>query len=207
MEFGALPIDSLGREEKSKMGAKRGCGNRIVRGGFVRMITEWLYRVDEDCQTPLSRAAQTSHMALTELLLRQEAEDRAQSLEGSSLLHKASSLGLDEATELLLSGKSDPNEFDKYGETPLHKAARHGHLHIAELLLRQGANPNVRNVFGLTPLHWIALNGRADIGELLLNSGADPFVADDYLDGLTPINLAEIMGYRQLAAMFVKHCS
>jgi len=169
------------------------------------MLTEWLYRVDEQCQTPLSRAAGSSHMALTELLLRQEAEDHAQSLDGSSLLHKAASLGLDEAAERLLSECGDPNELDKYGETPLHKAARHGHQKVADLLLRYGANPNSANVFGLTPLHWVALNGLTDIGELLLRAGADPHVADEYLDGLTPISLASIMGHRQLADIFEAH--
>ncbi len=170
------------------------------------MITEWLYRVDEQCETPLSRAAQSSHMALTELLLRQEVDDHAQSLEGSSLLHKAAALGLDEATAQLLSERSDPNELDKYGETPLHKAVRHGHAKVADMLLHHGANPNAVNVFGLTPLHWVALNGQAEIGELLLRAGGDPLVADEYLDGLTPISLAEIMGYRQLVEMLQKHC-
>jgi len=167
-----------------------------------RMLSEWLYKLDDKCQSPMSRAVQGGHMALTELLLRQEIEDRTQSLEGSSLLHKAASLGLEEAAERLLSEFTDPNGLDKYGETPLHKAARHGQYRVAELLVRYGANPNAANVFGLTPLHWVALNGREDIAELLLGAGADAHLADEYLDGLTPISLALIMGYGHLVALF-----
>jgi cytohesin len=170
------------------------------------MLSEWLHRVDDYYKTPMSRAVQSSHMALTELLLRQEAEDHMQKLEGSSLLHKAASFGLEEAAERLLSECCDPNELDKYGETPLHKAARHGHYKVAEMLISFGANPNAMNVFGLTPLHWVALNGRMDIAELLLRSGADPHVVDEYLDGLTPIMLAAIMGYPQLAGVFETYC-
>jgi cytohesin len=117
------------------------------------MSSEWLYTTDETCQTPLSRAAQSSHMALTELLLRQEAEDRAASLEGSSLLHKAASLGLHEAVQGLLEEWAYPNQLDKYGETPLHKAARHGHAGTARLLIEHGAHIDALNVLGLTPPH------------------------------------------------------
>lgn len=159
------------------------------------MMNAWLYVADEACQTPLTRAAKSNHMALTELLLRQEVEDRMASLEGSSLLHKAASLGLEEAVKRLLSDWTDPNELDKYGETPLHKAARHGHHETARLLLEHSANVNAVNVFGLTPLHWVALNGRADLAELLMAHGGDANLPDEYLDGLTPLILARIMGY------------
>jgi cytohesin len=166
------------------------------------MGNEWLYTVDEACETPLSRAARSSHMALTELLLKQDAEDRAAGLEGSSLLHKAASLGLHEAVQQLLQELADPNQLDKYGETPLHKAARHGHDETARLLIRHGANVNAINVLGLTPLHWVALNGRPDLAGLLLDAGADPSLPDDYLDGLTPLTLAKIMGYDDLTTLF-----
>jgi ankyrin repeat protein len=169
------------------------------------MMNVWLYATDEECQTPLSRAAKSNHMALTELLLRQEVEDRMASLEGSSLLHKAASLGLEEAVKRLLSEWADPNELDKYGETPLHKAARHGHRETARLLLERNANVNAVNVFGLTPLHWVALNGRADLAEMLIVHGADANLANEYLDGLTPMSLARIMGYEDMACAMEGH--
>jgi ankyrin repeat protein len=171
-----------------------------------RMLSEWLYKLDDKCQSPLSRAVTSGHTALTELLLSQEIEDRTQSLEGPSLLHRAASLGLEEAIERSLSESGDPNELDKYDETPLHKAARHGHYRAAEILIRYGANPNAANMLGLTPLHWTALNGRMDVAELLLEAGADMHIADEYLDGLTPVALALIMGYGHLAGLF-KTCA
>jgi ankyrin repeat protein len=163
------------------------------------MSSKWLHTVDEQCKTPLERAIRSNHMALTELLLRQEAEDGLTSYEGSSLLHKASALGLHEAVKRLMLDRADPNQLDKYGETPLHRAARHGHLETAKVLIEYGANVNAKNVFGLSPLHWVALNGHLPLAEVLMHAGADPNASDEYLDDLTPLTLASIMGYEELA--------
>lgn len=165
------------------------------------MSSKWLYAVDEHYQTPLSRAAMSNHMALAELLLRQDADDQASSLEGSTLLHKAAALGLDEAVSRLIDDWPDLNQLDRYGETPLHKSARHGHLKATQLLIEHGAHVNAVNVLGMTPLHWVALNGRVDIAERLLDAGADPNLPDQCLDGLTPLALARIMGYDDLARL------
>lgn len=163
------------------------------------MESTWIFSMDEECRTPLDRASQSEHMALTELLLRQEATDSLASLEGSSVTHIAAYLGLHEAIVSLINEGGNINIADQFGETPLHKAAKHGHYEAAKLLIDNGANVNVVNHLGLTPLHWVALNGQALIAELLVSAGADPNLANECLDGLTPLQLAKIMGYESVA--------
>ena len=46
------------------------------------MSTEWIYTSDLEGQTPLDRAIKSNHMALCELLLKQESEDDAEMLKG-----------------------------------------------------------------------------------------------------------------------------
>ena len=159
------------------------------------MSTEWIYTMDNEGLTPLNRAVNSSHMALTELLLRLDAEDGMESLHGASLLHKAAYLGLHEAVKTLLTEGADPNEPDPHGETPLHKAAREGHYEAAQSLIEYGADVNRVNEFGMTPLHWVALSGRVGLANLLVAAGADPNFCNGYLDDLTPIAIARIMGY------------
>ena len=159
------------------------------------MSTEWIYTMDNEGLTPLNRALNSSHMALTELLLRLDAEDGLQNLHGASLLHKAAYLGLQEAVRSLLAEGANPNDTDAHGETPLHKAAREGHYEAAQALIEHGADINAANEFGMTPLHWVALNGRTALAYLMVAAGGDPNYCDGYLDGLSPMALARIMGY------------
>lgn len=166
------------------------------------MQCEWLYATDEMGQTALDRAANSSHMALTEVLLRRYAEDQSTSLDGMSTLHKASFLGLEEAVVCLLAAGEDPDALDKYGETPLCKASRQGHENVVRMLVHSGANVNAADVFGLTPLHWVAMNGRTNIAETLVIHGADPRLEAECLDGLSPMMLAEIMGNDKVKAIF-----
>ena len=46
-----------------------------------------------------------------------------------------------------------------------------------------------------TPLHWAALNGNVRLSRLLLIHGADPTVRDYYAGGMTPAEMAQLMGH------------
>ena len=168
------------------------------------MERDWLRTVDDQGLTPLARVTSCCHMALTEVLLRREAEDRSVSLSGSSTLHKAAYIGLPEAVSVILNDGSDPNARDKYGEAPLHKAARQGHEKVVALLLQNGADPNAADVFGLTPLHWTAMLGHIQITDSLLDNGADPDFLSEYLDYLSPEDLARIMGNIPVLDLFAR---
>ena len=166
------------------------------------MLCEWLNSVDEKGQTLLQRTLNSNHMVLTEVLLRREAEDQSLGLDGSTVLHKGAYLGLEEAVATILSDGHDPDALDKYGETSLHKAARQGHLRAARVLLENNANPNIADVFDLTPVHWVALNGQVGVAEALLSHGGDPLLPAKYLDDLTPMTLAQIMGHEGIVDLF-----
>jgi len=168
------------------------------------MERDWLRTVDDEGLTPLARVTNCCHMALTEVLLRRESEDRSVSLNGSSTLHKAAYIGLPEAVSVILNDGADPNARDKYGEAPLHKAARQGHDHVVALLLRNGADADAKDVFGLTPLHWAAMVGNEGITDLLLDYGADPDYLSEFLDYLSPEDLARIMGNEPILDLFAR---
>lgn len=168
------------------------------------MQRDWLRTIDDEGLTPLARVTSSCHMALTEVLLRREAEDRSVSLSGSSTLHKAAYIGLPEAVSVILHDGADPNARDKYGEAPLHKAARQGHKYVVALLLQNGADVNAVDVFGLTPLHWAAIVGHDDIADLLIENSADPDFLSEFLDYLSPADLARIMGNGKILELFAR---
>lgn len=176
--------------------------NTAPGGGDAGFTFDWLNRVDDTGQTPLSRAAGSSYMVLTEVLLRRDAEDRAGGLEGATELHQAAYQGQDDQVRALLDSGADVHVKDKYGETPLHKAARNVHESTAAILLEYGADANEADVFGLTPLHWTALNGHAPLAEVLMLHHGDPHVPNAHLDGLTPLDLARIMAYGEVIRIF-----
>jgi ankyrin repeat protein len=169
------------------------------------MGTHWYYSMDADGETPVSRAAKSGHLALMELMTRQREEDAPEVSAGDSLLQRAAYWGLDNAVRKLLDGGANPAERDRRGETALHKAARRGHLDAVEMLLGSGVDVNEANQYGMTALHWVALNGRCDVAECLLAAGADPNTRDGYTGGLTPLAVAKLMGYEELAALLGEH--
>ena len=158
------------------------------------MSGEWLHRMDKDGLTPLDRAFRSGHMAITELMLQQEREDKSGGLKGSSPLHRAASLGLTDAVNSLLSYGARPTGRDHMGEIPLHKAAREGYAHAVEALL-EVSDVNAVSSAGMTPLHWACLAGDPEIVRLLLRHGADRWLRNEAMDGLTPTDLAAVMGY------------
>ena len=52
---------------------------------------------------------------------------------------------------------------------------------------------------GMSSLHWIALNGRTDLAEILLSAGADVTSRDHSYTSMTPLGVAKMMGYEDVA--------
>jgi cytohesin len=153
--------------------------------------------MDAQGLTPLDRAFNSGHMALAEMMLRREKADQSEGLRHSTPLHRAAYLGLHEAVKSLLSYGTDPVVCDQQRETPLHKAARQGHLDVATTLAPL-SDVNTASADGMTPLHWACVTGNAEMVNLLLQHGADPDLRNEALDGLTPLDLADSMGYQHL---------
>ena len=161
------------------------------------METQWLNTMDAQGLTALDRAMNCNHQAIVSMMLSYEDELTEESLTGSTPLHRAAVLGLYEAVRALLDAGADAMAQDLAGETALHKAVRQGHGDVVELLTPL-TDVNAISDEGMAPLHWAALTGAVETAQVLLAHGADPWLANDSLDGLTPIALASVMDYDAL---------
>jgi uncharacterized protein len=112
---------------------------------------------------------------------------------------------MSEIVQNLLSDQANPSERDTAGETPLHKAARGGHLLTVEALVRSGADVDVPDEEGLTALLWASMNGRADVAEVLIERGADVNGRVGAVGDMTPLGVAELMGYAEVATLLGSH--
>jgi len=165
----------------------------------------WYYTMDDDGETPMSRALKSGHRGLQEVLIRQEMADAPDRAAGDTLLQRAAYWGMENAVRKLLATGANPDERDETGETPLHKAARRGHVNSLRALIENGADVNEMDGYGMSGLHWVALNGRADVAEILLSYGADVNTRDFSYTTMTPFAIAKMMGYEDIAAMIEQY--
>lgn len=102
---------------------------------------------------------------------------------------------------------ADPNHRDE-GSFPSLLAAlsteREDRYEILELLLAAGADVQQRGVNDWTPLHYAAARNDARAVDLLLAKGADPAARTRIDDLATPLEEAERMGHREVAAILKK---
>ena len=165
------------------------------------MYVHWFYTMDAEGETPMSRALKSGQRTLQEIMIRQELADAPDRGAGDTLLQRASYWGMENAVRKLLAGGANPDERDETGETPLHKATRRGHVNSVRALIENGADVNDMDGFGMSSLHWVALNGRSDVAEILLSSGADVNIRDNYVTNMTPLAVAKMMGYEDIASL------
>lgn len=164
------------------------------------MKTVWLHTLDDSGKTPLDRAFSSGHMALAEMMLRQVRDDEEDLERKAPPMHRAAYLGMTDAVQSLLKIGSDPSQLDDLSETALHKAVREGHIETVQALLVTG-DVNAESNIGMTPLHWACVTGNDEIVALLLEYGADPHKRNDFIDGMTPSNMAESLGYTEIVAL------
>src|SRR6266478_934455 len=151
----------------------------------------WLYDIDRHWENPMSTIHPTRPEAVP--------------------IYYASLCGFRGLVEHLITARSsEVNSRGGFHTTPLHAASVKGHLAIASLLLKSGADPNSRDNWGRVPLHRISqgsqlvmVESSLEIGRLLVNSGANPNVTD-YNEGNTPLHVAAISGYRDIAELLVE---
>jgi Ankyrin repeats (3 copies) len=82
---------------------------------------------------------------------------------------------------------------------PLHLAVRGGDLNGATALLERGADPNEQDKLGMTPLHWAAIKGHMELARLLLFYEADIHLREHFSGGVTPVGMAQLLGYEEVA--------
>lgn len=139
-----------------------------------------------DGDTPLSWAAQKSHVEIMAALLDAGADPNIEVMRWGrpvSVLCMAMSLGERESIyammELLLDAGVNPNGRDTSGRTPLAILAANndGNWDRYDLLFKYGADPNIPDYDGHVPLHWpfkYMSSDDRDIAKILILNGADP---------------------------------
>jgi ankyrin repeat protein len=162
----------------------------------------WFHQMDEQGETPMSRALKSAYPALVRLLVEQEQEyaqeRRRTAEEAHGELQSAAYWGFQTAVERLLAGGADPSQPDDRGNTPLMWAVCNGQRDIVTALLDHGADVNAKNAAGLTCLHWVALTGRTDIAEMLVSRGVEVNPAGTGRWTLSPASTALLMGHSDL---------
>lgn len=167
----------------------------------MAMRTDWLHTLDDTGRTPLIRASVCGRSEVTTLMLMQEIEDDPKRFQQLPTLHRAACWGFDDVVVELIEDGADVGETDTQGETALHKAARLGNHAVAAILLENGAEVNAKDCLGMTALHWAALTGCKEMVEILLAHFADVESRDYFSGGLSPIGIAKLLGYTEIAQM------
>lgn len=120
--------------------------------------------------------------------------------EGETPVTRAVKAGNQPIIQLLITLADAPPAPVMEGETLMHAAAREQRVGDVKALIDLGQDVNAVDTNGLTPLHWAAINGCLDLAKLLLNRGADPNLTDDAMPDMTPLSLARLMRYQDIAA-------
>jgi ankyrin repeat protein len=104
-----------------------------------------------------------------------------------------------DVTEFLGIDLKSVNQVGIFGNTPLSVVISWEDHEAATLLIEAGANVNAEIEDGDTALHRAVLFNQPKIVELLLEKGAASAVKNG--DGLTPLELARTLGYKDIAKL------
>jgi len=131
---------------------------------------EWLYELDDEGESPFSRALRSGNGAIMALVLSIEQEDPDQ----EPAIHLAARKGDAAAVRALLEKGADINEVDSHGFVPLHWASINGCLDLAKLLHNRGADLDRVDhcSTGMTPLGLAKAFNYSDIADFLMRFGA-----------------------------------
>ena len=141
----------------------------------------------DDGQTPLHLAAIYGHSGISQYLLNNGADIKAQDISGTTPLHEAVRYGNIEIARQLLSKSADVECRDSLGKTPLLiLVAPEKQAEIYDLLLSHGASVNQKDMYGDTVLHIASMTAmHTQILEKLIKAGADVNARNKR--GLTPL--------------------
>ena len=121
---------------------------------------------------------------------------------GSAALSFAAQIGATQAMERLIAQGSAVNHRNSVGLSAIYVAS-HSEFKAVALLIKSGADVNISNDKGHGPLHAAASSGQLNICKLLVEHGAD-INRSGSLDGLTPIQVAAMEGWRDVVDYLMK---
>lgn len=155
-------------------------------------------------RTPVLLATTGGHVAAAQALIARGANVNAQDAQQDSAFLLAGARGLTEIVRAALAAGADWRITNRYGGTALIPACERGHVETVRLLLTTDIDVDHVNRLGWTGLleAVILADGgprHQDIVRLLLARGAQVNLADR--DGVTPLQHAERMGQREVAAL------
>lgn len=151
-----------------------------------------------------SQGEQTVH-----LLLQRDAAVNAQSFNGQTALHFASSKENLDIARTLIEHQASTRLRDKRGQLPLHRAAAVGSMPIVKLLLENKSPVSASDVDGMTALHHAISEGHGDAAVALLKAGAETDKKD--MEGRLAIDTAPdakvtfFMGFLGIESTHVLH--
>lgn len=120
--------------------------------------------------------------------LAEEANLHGRSDNGSTLLHKAASVGETEMVQRLIDRGIDTDIQNEGGKTALHVAVDNGHTEAGESLVTNGAALNIQDNSGAVPLFKLVYRNDVELAQLMVENGADPTIESN--GGVSPLDIA-----------------
>ncbi len=158
-----------------------------------------------DGQTPLHMAAIYGHSGISQYLLDNGADTKAQDISGAAPLHEAVRYGRSEIVSQLLAKGADVNAKDSLGKTPLLLLIpQEKQREIYSILLSNGANVNQKDMYGDTVLHVASMTKISpEILSMFTSAGADINIRNK--KGLTPLATATERGETEQVSFFARN--
>lgn len=154
--------------------------------------------------TPLFDAIDSNDFSKVKELIKDKADINQLNEYGYSVLHIASSKGLEDIAIFLIENGVNVNTQDVNGQTVLHYAAVYNQLQLAKSALSNNGNLGIEDVHGNQPL-WTAVfndkgrNDRVEFVKIYIDNGAD--IDHKNKANKSPKDIVIIAGYTNLKAL------
>jgi len=152
--------------------------------------------------TPLHSAAWAGRADVAAVLIAAGADVNAKAKLGLRPLHLAAIRCHKEVVELLLARGADVNSKDDNESTPLHWV---GTSEVAKILIAHGADVSTPDGSGATPLEKAVCRDWLDVVELLIAKGADVNAKSGLFSNRSPLRMAIIFNYAEMAELLRRH--
>lgn len=105
----------------------------------------------------------------------------------------------------LIMAVAEESRTRKHSVPDLIRFARHSQVRKVRNCIEEGHDLDVQDTYGLSAMHWAAITGCLDLAKLLINRGGQVNPRDGQLTDLTPLTIARLMGYEEVARYLATH--